>query len=371
MSKQIRSTLKTYFEQGDRPTEGQFCDFIDSTINGREDEITIDPSTKFVKIGQYVEAGDMSAQGPKQQLDVAGAMLIGNTNANHNGSIRWTGSDFEGRTGDVWKSLTASGIFIPAPRLRIARINGRDVLQAAWDDTDDLRFLTHSPRFYLYRYKSRNTYQRRENPKHWAHTDHQQVNPSHPNTNRSTEFLVPNTAGVYSSLDFRADSWFSSPANRTPRPRGQGRFITNAETENGNRRFEYFQLRMVLNISGTKVFGPFSETISVGYRRMNNGRFRLVMEITTSARLGRPGTSSVTTRTAAVGANSRPMVVAQAITKKDLKSAVIFNNDVLEAMKGLGQQERQNLLMHDAQLVNTFSGQPEVLRTLAAIKPQK
>ncbi|MBK9017217.1 MAG: hypothetical protein IPM82_25930 [Saprospiraceae bacterium] len=244
------------------------------------------------------------------------------------------------------------------------------MLKAAWDGTDDLRFLSQSPRFYLYRYKSRNTYQRRENPKHWAHTDHQQVNPQHPNTNRSTEFLVPNTAGVYNSLDFRPESWFSTPANRTPRPRGQGRFITNVETENGNRRFEYFRLRMVLQVGGTKVFGPFSETFSVGHRKLNNGRFRLVMEMTTSARLGKPGTAGAASRVAA-GGISRSVAAAPAITKKEMRSAILFNNEVLEAMKSLDQTERQNLLRHDTQLVNTFSGQPDVLRTLAAIKPQK
>jgi hypothetical protein len=363
--------LKTYFEQGDRPTEGQFCDFIDSTINGMEDEITVDPATKFVKIGQHVAVADMAAQGPKQQLEVDGAIRIGNTTGNHNGSIRWTGNDFEGRTGDVWKSLTASGIFIPAPRLRIFRINSRDVLQAAWDGADDLRFLSQSPRFYLYRYKSRNTYQRRENPKHWAHTDHQQVNPQHPNTNRSTEFLVPNSAGMYNSLDFRPESWFSSPVNRTPRPRGQGRFITNVETENGNRRFEYFRLRIVLQVGGTKVFGPFSETFSVGYRKLNNGSYRLVMEITTSARLGKASGGGGAARQAVTGRVSRAVEAAPAITKKEMRSAILFNNEVLEVMKSLDQTERQNLLRHDTQLVNTFAGQPEVLRTLAAIKPQK
>ncbi|MBK9017216.1 MAG: hypothetical protein IPM82_25925 [Saprospiraceae bacterium] len=64
-----------------------------------EDEITIDPTTKFVKIGQHVEPADMAAQGPKQRLDVNGAIRIGNTAATHNGSIRWTGTDFRGPHG--------------------------------------------------------------------------------------------------------------------------------------------------------------------------------------------------------------------------------------------------------------------------------
>ncbi len=371
MSKQNRTTLKTYFETGDRPTQGQFCDFIDSTINGMEDEITVDPASKFVKIGQFVPPANMAAQGPKQQLEVDGAILVGNTAANHNGSIRWTGTDFEGFANGVWKSLTASGIPIPSPRLRIVRQNGRDVLQASWDSMDDHRFLGFSPKFYLYRYKSRNIYKHHENPKHWAHTDHQQINPHHPNSTRNTEFSVPGTAGTKTNINFNPETWFSSPVNRTPRPKGQGRFITKAETENGNRRFEYFRIRMVLQNGGTKVFGPFSETIAVGYRKMGNGRFRLVMEITTSARLGKPSAGRTASKVANSGIISRAAVAAPVITKKELKAAIIYNNDVLEAMKSLNPSERQNLLLHDSQLVNAFSAQPEMLRTLAGIKPQK
>ncbi|MEL6192500.1 MAG: hypothetical protein AAFR66_10635 [Bacteroidota bacterium] len=44
---------------------------------------------------------------PSEKLDVAGAIKIGNTNRTNNGTIRWTGSDFEGRKGGNWVSLTA------------------------------------------------------------------------------------------------------------------------------------------------------------------------------------------------------------------------------------------------------------------------
>ncbi|MEM7511381.1 MAG: hypothetical protein AAF388_10645 [Bacteroidota bacterium] len=44
---------------------------------------------------------------PSEKLDVAGAIKIGNTSRTNNGTIRWTGSDFEGRKGGNWVSLTA------------------------------------------------------------------------------------------------------------------------------------------------------------------------------------------------------------------------------------------------------------------------
>jgi hypothetical protein len=43
---------------------------------------------------------------PNEKLHVAGAILIGNTDASNSGTIRWTGADFEGRKGDEWVSLT-------------------------------------------------------------------------------------------------------------------------------------------------------------------------------------------------------------------------------------------------------------------------
>jgi hypothetical protein len=96
------------------------------------------------------------------------------------------------------------------------------------------------------------------------------------------------------------------------------------------------------------------------------------MEMTTSARLGKASTSGGAARQVVSGRVARAVEAAPVlISKKELASAVVFNNDVLEAMKSLDQNGRQNLLRHDAQLVNTFAGQPEVLRTLAAIKPQK
>ncbi|MBS1617135.1 MAG: fibronectin type III domain-containing protein [Bacteroidetes bacterium] len=46
---------------------------------------------------------------PVERLDVAGAIHLGTTGNTNNGTIRYTGTDFEGRVGGTWRSLTHSG----------------------------------------------------------------------------------------------------------------------------------------------------------------------------------------------------------------------------------------------------------------------
>ena len=46
---------------------------------------------------------------PPEKLTVMGAIKIGDSTQTGNGTIRWTGSDFEGRKGGAWVTLTASG----------------------------------------------------------------------------------------------------------------------------------------------------------------------------------------------------------------------------------------------------------------------
>jgi len=46
---------------------------------------------------------------PLEALDVNGGVRIGNTGSTNAGTIRWTGTDFEGYDGSGWKSLTDTG----------------------------------------------------------------------------------------------------------------------------------------------------------------------------------------------------------------------------------------------------------------------
>lgn len=45
---------------------------------------------------------------PAEKLEVVGAIKIGNTSNTNAGTIRWTGSDFEGYDGNTWKTLAVS-----------------------------------------------------------------------------------------------------------------------------------------------------------------------------------------------------------------------------------------------------------------------
>ncbi len=47
---------------------------------------------------------------PKEKLHVNGGVLLGNSTSNNDGTIRWTGTDFQGRTDGDWVSLTSLGL---------------------------------------------------------------------------------------------------------------------------------------------------------------------------------------------------------------------------------------------------------------------
>lgn len=67
MSTESRSQLKTYFETGDVPTEQQFCNFIESTLNLRDDCVFI----PVPAIGQQPKIG-IGTPLPQHKLDVTG-----------------------------------------------------------------------------------------------------------------------------------------------------------------------------------------------------------------------------------------------------------------------------------------------------------
>jgi hypothetical protein len=51
----------------------------------------------------------LGVNSPAEKLDVAGAIRLATTTNTNAGTIRWTGTDFEGRKGNEWVSLTAQG----------------------------------------------------------------------------------------------------------------------------------------------------------------------------------------------------------------------------------------------------------------------
>ena len=62
--------------------------------------------------GLYVRADGrvgIGTSSPQESLDVAGGIKFGNTSNANAGTLRWTGSDFEGYDGTQWVSLTSGG----------------------------------------------------------------------------------------------------------------------------------------------------------------------------------------------------------------------------------------------------------------------
>lgn len=56
MATQNRNTLKSYFNEGDRPTEEQFADFIDSAVNAADDKAVIADVSAGTNNTKYVTA---------------------------------------------------------------------------------------------------------------------------------------------------------------------------------------------------------------------------------------------------------------------------------------------------------------------------
>lgn len=72
-------------------------------------EIVLDD---FINLGKMISQDSenigIGISNPAEKLHVNGGILIGTTESTINGTIRWTGSDFEGRKSNEWISLTKS-----------------------------------------------------------------------------------------------------------------------------------------------------------------------------------------------------------------------------------------------------------------------
>jgi hypothetical protein len=78
-------------------------------------------STSDVFVDGNITAGGKIGIGtdlPEETLDVRGGIRLGNTDQTASGTIRWTGTDFEGRVGNSWESLTLGNLW---------KINGNNI----------------------------------------------------------------------------------------------------------------------------------------------------------------------------------------------------------------------------------------------------
>lgn len=84
MAQQNRINLKSFFITGAKPTQSQFADFIDSTVNKIDDGVDIDGNQNFV---------------------LNKGITLKNTVDGAAGSIRWNGTVFQFKDGGGWKDL--------------------------------------------------------------------------------------------------------------------------------------------------------------------------------------------------------------------------------------------------------------------------
>ena len=79
--------------------------FLDASLMG----ITLRAGAANRMVIQNNGRVGIGTDSPVEVLDVAGAVRMGTTAGTNAGTMRWTGSDFEGYDGSTWKSLTATG----------------------------------------------------------------------------------------------------------------------------------------------------------------------------------------------------------------------------------------------------------------------
>ncbi|MEL6538696.1 MAG: hypothetical protein AAFQ98_24975, partial [Bacteroidota bacterium] len=164
MNEKTRSILKNYLLTGKKPTQQQFAELVDSMVNKLDDELTITIAKRFgihtpdpqgqlhvttsaqlpalvlshathqsqfglhpgassnavrkLTIVELQEKKEILAilktgrvgigtDTPKATLGVNGGLALSNADNNsENGVLQWTGSDFQGRIGGQWISLT-------------------------------------------------------------------------------------------------------------------------------------------------------------------------------------------------------------------------------------------------------------------------
>jgi len=82
---------------------------------GQDDTLELRAQRVYVSPSGYGNCAlGIGVSNPVEKLHVDGAVILGNAITNQPGTIRWTGSDFEGYDGSAWISLT-QGAAVPAP----------------------------------------------------------------------------------------------------------------------------------------------------------------------------------------------------------------------------------------------------------------
>lgn len=139
MSQQNRTTLKSYLETGDKPTQAQFSDLIDSMLNFLSDgypswrrfgefanQATTSTSQEVISSAYTVPADSIDTNGQVIRVHAWGAMA-GNTNA------KGVGVKIDGVTEDIlFDNLSSAdtSFYMQYEVLRSAAGQGRSIISA-------------------------------------------------------------------------------------------------------------------------------------------------------------------------------------------------------------------------------------------------
>lgn len=118
-SLKTRNILKTYFQNGDVPTQSDFALHISDTTGFSIEQGTPSSSTSRLFIAEGTGKVGVGTLTPAEKLHVNGAVVLGNSSSTTPvaGTIRFNGTDFEGRTasgdwaifnGTIWQRGFAS-----------------------------------------------------------------------------------------------------------------------------------------------------------------------------------------------------------------------------------------------------------------------
>jgi hypothetical protein len=80
--------------------------YVGSTVNFASDIVFSEAGTERARILAGGNFG-VGVPSPAESLHLSGAMILGTTVGTTNGTLRWTGTDFEGRKGGNWVSFTS------------------------------------------------------------------------------------------------------------------------------------------------------------------------------------------------------------------------------------------------------------------------
>ncbi len=103
MPTQDRNTLKNYFNSGDKPTEQQFSDLIDSIVNIAEDKTDLNAAIDVDNDASFV-----TPKSAKKLIDTYTVRKVNNTDPDENGNVQVT--DIAGTAGSITGNIALNQV---------------------------------------------------------------------------------------------------------------------------------------------------------------------------------------------------------------------------------------------------------------------